>query len=100
MIEEVVKFWDLVPRMDLLETDEENQAYIAAKEGEYYLVYFTGPWKCRLDLRKNDEVFELRWINYETAEWGEEKELQGGGIAELESGPDSGNIAVLKLKSN
>jgi hypothetical protein len=51
-------------------------------------------------LRKNDKVFKLRWINYETAEWGEEMELQGGGIVDLESGPDSGNLAVLKLKSN
>src|SRR5690606_10095912 len=61
-IESVVSFWDLQPKMDLLSDTEENEAYIAALPGDYYVVYFTGDGEVRLDLRDHDGKFQLRWI--------------------------------------
>jgi hypothetical protein len=82
-IEEHVKMWEITPRMDLLAGAEGNQAYIAAKEGEKYVIYFTGGEKAMLDLRQHPGDFSLRWIATEDAKWGPVETIKGGGFAEL-----------------
>lgn len=97
-IETMVKMWDIIPRMDLLKIKDENQAYLAAKEGEYYLVYFTRPGNVKLDLGKNDNTFVVKWINIENAEWGKTDEIKGGQMVDLEAINVNGSFAVLKRK--
>ena len=40
-VESLVKFWDVEARMDLLAAREEDEAYLAARPGEEYILYFT-----------------------------------------------------------
>ncbi len=95
-IEEIVKMWDIEPRMDLLQDYKENLAYLAAQEGESYLVYFTGKGKVKLDLRGSDDTFEIRWIDIENVEWERNDQVRGGQLLELESIHNYSNLAVLK----
>jgi hypothetical protein len=67
-IEEKVKIWDIMPRMDLLKSDADNFAYLSAQEREVYVIYFTGTGKTSLDLgevgqppRGLDGRLELPW---------------------------------------
>lgn len=94
--ESLVKMWDIVPRMDLLATKENNQAYLAAKEGETYVIYFTGSWKCNLDLTAYDKSFTARWINIETGEWEKTEKIRGGKPIALQSSLKKGAFVVIK----
>lgn len=95
-IEEIVKMWDIEPRMDLLQDYEENLAYLAAQEGEFYLVYFTGKGKVKLDLSGSDNTFDIRWIDIENVEWERTDQVRGGQLLELESIHNYSSLAVLK----
>lgn len=94
--ESLVKMWDIVPRMDLLVTKENNQAYLAARVGKAYVIYFTGPWKCSLDLTGHDKSFTARWINIETGEWEQTEKLKGGEPIEIQSTLRKGAFVVIK----
>jgi hypothetical protein len=94
-IEEHVKMWDIAPRMDLLGDSEENLAYMAAKAGEKYVVYFTKRGRVNLDLSGHDHEFTIRWINTNTAEWAKSEEIKGGSRIELEAVNENGSFAVL-----
>jgi hypothetical protein len=94
-IEEHVKMWEIVPRMDLLGDLEENLAYMAAKEGEKYVVYFTKGGRVNLDLSGHNHEFTIRWIDTDTAEWTKTEEIKGGSRIELEAVNDKGSFAVL-----
>ncbi|MHC4433947.1 MAG: hypothetical protein ACYTBS_19065 [Planctomycetota bacterium] len=41
ILESLIKFWDITPQMDLLSDRKTNEAYLAAKPGESYALYFT-----------------------------------------------------------
>jgi hypothetical protein len=97
-IEEHVKMWEIVPRMDLIGNVEENLAYIAAREGEKYLVYFTKDGSVNLNLAGHNHTFTLRWINVDTAEWSKSEEITGGGHFELTAVNPKGSIAMLVKK--
>jgi hypothetical protein len=94
-IEEQVKLWDIASRMDLLNDVEENLAFIAAKEGEKYVIYFTKTGKVNLNLAGQNHAFTLRWINVDTAEWAKTEEITGGRSLELEATNEKGSLAVL-----
>ena len=97
-IEDVVKFWDLNPSMDLLMNSEENLAYIAAKNNETFVIYFTKPGRIQLDLSSISKNYNIRWINIENAEWSLNGEIKGGEPADIISTYEKGGIAVLTLK--
>jgi hypothetical protein len=94
--ESLVKIWDTDPRMDLLKTDENNQVYLAAKEGDACLLYFTGPWKCSLDLTGQSGKFTAKWISIETGEWDKTEKIKGGAVVELQSDFEKGALVVIK----
>jgi hypothetical protein len=97
-IEEKVKMWDIEPRMDLIRTDSENIAYISAKEGKVYVVYFTGKGKVSVDLGSNTGSYELAWIPVENAEWSRPVNLEGSGWTEIVSEKTGSCFAVLTRK--
>lgn len=66
-VEEKVKLWELTPRMDLLQDREDDEAYLSAKEGEIYLLFFPEDGTVSLNLKAGD--FELEWLDISTAEW-------------------------------
>jgi hypothetical protein len=98
-IEGKVKFWDMVPRMDLLGNKGENKAYMTAKEGEFYVIYFTQPAMVTLDLTLARGSFSIEWIPVEKADWDKKDVVTGGKIVEIISQYDGDAFAVLrKLK--
>lgn len=68
-LEEVVKLWELGVHMELLEERESDEAYLTAKPGEKYVLYFTNPGAVLLDLRDHPQEFMLRWLNVKTGDW-------------------------------
>ena len=94
-IEEYVKMWDISPRMDLLDSPEDNLAYLSAREGEKYVIYFTGPGSVQLDLRGHNREFVVRRISVENAEWGRTETITGGSMTELKADSKGGSFAVI-----
>ncbi|MBN1481768.1 hypothetical protein EH223_05450 [candidate division KSB1 bacterium] len=71
-METLVKMWDLEPHMELLANREDNEAYVAAKPGTAYAVYFPETGTVDLDMRHvEDDTVKLFWINISTGEWGD-----------------------------
>lgn len=95
-IEEKVKFWELVPRMDLLRNTEENKAYVTAKEGKWYVVYFTHPCMVNLDLTSAKGSFAVEWIPVEKADWDMKDIISGGKTVEIISKYNGDAFAVIR----
>ncbi len=94
-IENHVKIWEINPRMNLLQDVDENEAYLSAKEGEKYVIYFPGEGNVSLDLNSFDYPFTLRWINTHNAEWAKKEKIEGGNLVVLETSSREGSIAVI-----
>lgn len=75
--------------MDLLSDREPDEAYLSAKEGEKYVIYFTDGGTVKLDLRQYDKPFILKWISVNSGEWGSESTFKGGNYQEI-TAPDKG----------
>lgn len=97
-IETIVKFWEITPRMDLLTENEKGEAYISAKEGENYLIYFTNNGNVKLDLSKQKGRFTVRWIDIRNAEWIRQEEIKAGSMIDFKAMSKNGCIAVLQRK--
>lgn len=94
-IESVVKMWETNPRMDLLKENEKNEVFLSAKEGKFYLLYFTGPGAVELDLQEQPGTFRMKWIGLGTAEWSKKTKVKGGVMLALECPFEKGGFAVL-----
>jgi len=94
-IEEEVKFWEVEPGMDLLSEREENEAYLAAKPGEKYVIFFPDEGEVGLNLNDFSVPFKLKWMNVRAGEWHSEKEMEGGGIVNLKTPGGNEWVAVL-----
>ncbi|MFP4366405.1 MAG: hypothetical protein ACLFQA_04860, partial [Bacteroidales bacterium] len=97
-IEELVRMWDIEPRMDLLRGAEGNAAYLAAREGEDYVIYFPKNGVVELDLKGHANAFIVRWIHTENGRWGNSHEIEGGTFTELRAVNENGSIAVITRK--
>lgn len=97
-IENHVKFWDINPAMGLLTENDKEEAYIAAKEGEYYLIYFTNEGEVKLDLSKQKGRYTLRWIDIENAEWIGDEKIKAGSMINIKARSKNGSFAVINKK--
>jgi hypothetical protein len=98
MAEQRLKLWDLNPMMDRLSNREENEAYLAGKEGEQYLLYFPNEGDVVLDLSSQMGNFELHWINTTTASWLESEEISGGALVQIKTPVSTGSLVLLIKK--
>lgn len=94
-VESMVKFWDVEPRLDLLSERQEDEAYVAAKPGEQYVLYFTDGGSVSLDLTGHATSFTLRWVNVQTGDWGETTTIQGGSPATIPAPNAGGWVAAI-----
>ncbi|MFQ6131953.1 MAG: hypothetical protein ACE5R4_07960 [Armatimonadota bacterium] len=95
LAESLVKFWDIRPHMELLSDREENEAYLAAKPGERYVLFFTDGGSVGLDLDDAAGRFTGRWINVNAGEWGDGIELAGGGVVTCQAPAAGPWVAVI-----
>jgi hypothetical protein len=99
-IERYVKMWEIVPRMDLLQGADNNQAYLAANEGEKYLIYFPANDQVLLNLEKYNSNFALQWISTDDAVWSEPKVIHGGKWIQLKPQSRKNSIAIIVSNEN
>ena len=99
-IEKVCPFWELVAHNQLLSEREENEAYLALKEGEVYVIFFPDAGEVKLDLTTSQPAFSLKWMNVRKGQWDSEHEVTGGEIISLKTPGDDEWVAVVSLKDN
>ena len=94
-IETVLKLWENKPGMELLSDREPDEAYLSAKEGEKYVIYFTDGGAVKLDLSQYDKSFMLKWISVNSGEWSGESTFKGGSFQEITTPDKGGWFAVI-----
>ena len=108
ILESLIKFWDVTPQMELLSDRESNEAYLAAKPGECYALYFTNGGSVGLELSSATGSFEVTWISVsmgitiQTSAAGGyrlmDKTIQGGGVVTISAPYKGGWVAVMVRK--
>lgn len=81
--ESLIKLWDVEADNSLLSDREEDEAYLAARPGAAYLLYFTEGGAVKLDLSAAEGKFTLHWVDITTGQWGLREELLGGAKVEI-----------------
>lgn len=97
-VEQHIKFWDVTAHQELLSDREPDEAYLAAKPGEQYILYFTDGGEVSLDLTDHDTDFALTWVNIATGEPGKSNGVQGGKTVSIQAPGMGGWAAVLVRK--
>ncbi len=108
ILESRFKFWETTPQMDLLSDRKSNEAYLAAKPGEHYALYFTNGGSVGLDLSAARSSFDVTWISVsmgirtETSAVGGyrrlKKTIRGGGVVTLSAPYKGGWVAAIVKK--
>lgn len=98
-IEEKVKFWNIIPGMDLLDNTGENKVFVSASEGESYVIYFTEPGMVTLDLSDWNMPFSINWIPVNKADWDISGIITGGDRVEITSVYPGDAFAVLTVNN-
>jgi len=91
--ESLVKFWNIEPHQKLITGRGEDEAYLAAKPGEQYVLYFTDGGSVGLNLKGRNGKFQLRWIDIRTGSWGNRTAVSGGKVVTINT-PDKGPWAA------
>ncbi len=99
-LESLIRLWDVEPANHRLSDRAVNEAYLAARPGEAYALYFTDGGAVGLDLKDAPGRYDVRWIDIQTGEWGKRETLEGGRIAAV-AAPAKGHwvAAIVKAKS-
>jgi hypothetical protein len=95
-VESLVPLWTVDPANEFMRDRGENEAYLAARPGEAYLLYFTDGGSVEVDLNKHKGVFQLRWVEIGTGRWDKKDRVKAGRWARI-SAPSKGHwVAVLR----
>ncbi len=94
-IERITPFWELTPRNDLITNREENEAYLTAKQGESYVVFFPDEGEVELNLTGYDSNFNLKWINVRKGTWTSDSSVTGGRHVVLKTPGNQEWVAVV-----
>lgn len=94
-IESVVKFWELKPGNELLSGREENEAYLAYKPGEVFIIFFTDGGEVELDLTNLNFDFSLKWADIRSGTLMPEQKISGGDTIKISAPGEMEWIAVI-----
>jgi hypothetical protein len=92
-LESVIPLWDVEAADGLLSDREPNEAYLAARPGKAYALYFTDGGSVNIDMTGAKGDFDVRWIDISTGEWGKAESL-GGGAPVRVTAPAKGHWAA------
>ncbi|HAV62017.1 MAG TPA: hypothetical protein DCY13_06595, partial [Verrucomicrobiales bacterium] len=95
MLEEKVKLWELVPGNEPLTDREPNEAFLASRPGEAYVVYFTDGGKAGLNLAGQGGQFLLQWLDLELARMSRGESVPAGGVVQLDAPDGRAMLAIL-----
>lgn len=93
ILESRIKFWDITPQMSLLSDRESNEAYLAAKPGECYALYFTDGGSVKLDLSDAAGTFDITWIGISLGMT--TRTSAAGGYRLMENTIEGGNVVTV-----
>ncbi len=94
-IEKVTNYWELNPDNSLLSSRQENEAFLASKPGERYVLFFSNGGEVGLNLKDFNQGFSLKWYEIKTGKIHAETQLTGGEIVQIKT-PSEGNwIAII-----
>ncbi|UCG47244.1 MAG: hypothetical protein JSU94_17350 [Phycisphaerales bacterium] len=93
--EQLVSLWEVEPRMDLLSSRGQDEAYLAAKAGEKYLLFLTDGGSVGLNLKGRQGKLQVRWIDVATGNWGASASVDGGGTATVAAPGKGPWVAVI-----
>mgnify|MGYP000873211326 CR=1 FL=1 len=94
-LESLIKLWEVEPANQLLRNREPNEAYLAAKPGRAYALYFTHGGSVGLDLTDAKGPFEVRWIDIATGEWAGRETVEGGAVVTLTAPAEGHWVAAM-----
>lgn len=94
-IEKYILWWKIEPRMDLIRTCDPNTAYLSAKTGIVYVVYFPEGGEAVIDLEEYTGPFKLKWMSVESGEWYDETIINDKGETAVSTSDSSGWVAVI-----
>jgi hypothetical protein len=98
-LESLIKLWDVEPANHLLSDRADNEAYLAARPGLAYALYFTDGGLVGLNLKDAPGQFDLRWIDIATGEWGGRETVKGGAVAAINA-PAKGHWLAAIVKTD
>ena len=108
ILEGLFKFWEIEPHMELLSDRAPNEAYLAAKLGQSYALYFTNGGSVGLNLSGAEGSFEVTWVSVsmgittQTSAAGGyrlmDKTVEGGKVVKLSAPYKGGWVAALVKK--
>ncbi len=99
-LETEIKMWEVKARLDLLSGRDSDEAYLAAKPGQKYVLYFTDGGSVKLDLKKHKGKFNLKWINIATNKWGPKTTITGGKAVTIDAPGSGGWVAAIVKAPN
>ena len=99
MFTDEMDIFTCVPSNHLLGEREPNEAYLLAREGNYYAIYFPDGGDVLVDLSGTAGNMELRWMNILQSEWLESEVIQGNSHVRI-SAPLAGQWAVLIMPAD
>jgi hypothetical protein len=82
-LESPIKLWDVEPANHLLSERSANEAYLTARPGQAYVLFFTDGGSVVLDLKNAPGRFDARWIDIAHGEWGKHETFDGGGATRI-----------------
>jgi len=97
-LESLMRLWDIDPANHLLSDREENEAYLAARPGAAYALYFTDGGQVGLNLSGHGGSYQLRWISVATGAWGETTTIAGGRTVTIKAPSPGGWVAAVVKK--
>jgi hypothetical protein len=108
LLETQIKFWEVTPHMELLSDRASNEAYLAAKPGQCYALYFTNGGSVGLDLSKAPGQYNVTWISVamgivvENSQWAtygtKDKTIEGGRVVTVRAPYKGGWVAAIVKK--
>lgn len=97
-IEKTVKYWELQAGNDQLSNREENEAFLASKPGESYILFFTNGGEVNLDLSDVSKKLHLKWFDIRKGKLISESKIKGGEIITLKAPGKLEWIALISTK--
>lgn len=93
-LETLITLWEVVAHQDLLSDRDVDEAYLAARPGEAYALFFTDGGSVSLEKPVGDATFAVKWIDVSRGDWGPEGTWQGEAITSPGAGPWVAAITV------
>ncbi len=98
-LQSLIPAWDVNAANHLLGQREENEAYLAARPGKLYALYFTNGGSVSLDLKKHPGRYRLKWISIDSGQWGKTANIEGGTNVKIKA-PGKGNWVAAIGRAN